>query len=131
MLIKSPADIPSSEITDKKVYLNRREFIRGVAGTTLATAAGAFAIEEVVRAQQPAAHGRKLATTPSSLSTNEAPNSWDHITTYNNFYEFGADYPDPAVYARDFKAEPWSVTVEGECARKGKLNLEDILKGET
>ena len=131
MLIKSPTAIPSSEITDRKAYLNRREFIRATAGTTVAAAAGSFAWEAVVHAQRPAAHGRKLATTPSALSTNEPPNSWDHITTYNNFYEFGAEYDKPALYARDFKAEPWSVIVEGECARKGKLNLEDILKGET
>jgi methionine sulfoxide reductase catalytic subunit len=131
MLIKRPANIPSSEITDKKVYVNRREFIRTVTGAALATGAGAVFTEELLCAQQPALHGRKLATKPSPLSTNEVPNSWDHITTHNNFYEFGTDVHEPAIYARNFKPEPWSVTVEGECAKKGTLNLEDILKGET
>jgi sulfoxide reductase catalytic subunit YedY len=131
MLIKRPADIPSSEITDKKVYLNRREFIRTATGTALATAAGALVTEELLHAQQPAPHGRKLMTTKSPLSTTETPNVWEHITTYNNFYEFGTDKGEPSIYARNFKPEPWTVTVEGECAKKGKLNLEDILKGET
>ena len=131
MLIARPADIPSSEITDKHVYINRREFIRTATATALAAAAGSLVTEEVLRAQQPAPHGRRLATTPSPLSTSEAPNSWDHITTFNNFYEFGTDVHEPAVFARNFKPEPWSVTVEGECARRGRLNLEDILRGET
>ena len=131
MLIKRPTDIPSSEITDKKAYANRREFIRAVTGTALATAAGALATEQLVSAQQPAPHGRKLMTKRSPLSTTETPNKWEHITTYNNFYAFGTDKNEPATYARNFKPEPWTVMVDGECAKKGKLNLEDILKGVT
>jgi sulfoxide reductase catalytic subunit YedY len=131
MLIKHPADIPSSEITDKKVYLNRREFIRTATATGVA-AAGALGASEVLSAQQPAPHGKKLVTTKSPFSTSETPNTWDHITTYNNYYEFGTDKGEPAIYARNFKApEPWTITVEGECNKKGPMNLEDILKGVT
>ena len=129
MLIRPPADIRSSEITDKHVYLNRRRFIHAVAGVAVATA-GSLALEIDASAQQPATHGRKLVTQPSPLSTNEAPTSWSNITTYNNFYEFGTGLHEPATNARDFKPEPWTVTVEGECARKGPVNLEDIIKGE-
>jgi sulfoxide reductase catalytic subunit YedY len=68
----------------------------------------------------------------SSLSTTEKPNTWQHITTYNNFYEFGTDKSDPANYAPRFKPpQPWTVAIEGEVAKPGKLTLEDILKGET
>jgi sulfoxide reductase catalytic subunit YedY len=131
MLIKRPSDIPSSEITPKSVYLNRRQFIRAAAGTALATAAGVAATEKFLRAQQPAPHGRKLQTKKSPLSTTETPNSWEHITTYNNFYEFGTDKNEPAYYSRNFKSEPWTVTIEGECGKTGQLNFEDVLKGET
>jgi len=131
MLIKRPADIPSSEITDKATYLNRRQFIRAAAGTAVA-AAGALGAADIVSAQQPAVHGKKLVTTKSPLSTTETPNTWDHITTYNNYYEFGTDKSEPAIYARSFKpGEPWTVTIDGECAKKGPMNLEDILKGAT
>src|SRR5258706_1421796 len=44
MLIRKPADIASSEITDKKLYLNRRNFMTAGAaalGGVAATAAGA------------------------------------------------------------------------------------------
>jgi sulfoxide reductase catalytic subunit YedY len=132
MLIKRPADIPSSEITDKKVYLNRRQFISAATGTVLATAAG-LGTTATLLAQQPAPHGRKLVTTKSPLSTTETPNTWEHITTYNNFYELEPGAGDgPSRVAKSFKpAEPWVVSVEGECAKGGKMNLEDILKGET
>jgi sulfoxide reductase catalytic subunit YedY len=124
--------IPSSEITDKKVYVNRREFMRAAGLGVLATAGGALAIEAPLAAQQPAPHGRKLTTVRSPLSTTETPNTWQHVTTHNNFYEFDSGAGGgPARLAGNFKSEPWTVTVEGECAKPGKMNLEDVMKGET
>jgi sulfoxide reductase catalytic subunit YedY len=35
------------------------------------------------------------------------------------------------MMARTFKTEPWTVTVEGECAKKAAWHLEDVLKGQT
>src|SRR5215470_8900604 len=130
MLIKRAPDIRSSEITDQKTYLNRREFIRA-AGTTALAAAGALAAEQLVAAQEPAPHRRKLMNVKKSpLSTSEMPNIWEHITTYNNYYEFGTDKNQPAALAKNFKTEPWTIKVEGECAKPGDYHLEDILKGQ-
>ncbi len=132
MIIKRAADIASSEITDERVYLNRRQFMQMTTGTALAVAAGAIVSEQLVGAQQPAPHGRLLQTKPSPLSTTEKPNTWEHITTYNNFYEFDSGAgPGPSRLARNFKPEPWTVAVEGECAKTGRMSLEDVLKGET
>src|SRR5216683_3479219 len=94
MLIKRPADIPSSEITSKTEYLNRRSFIQTAGGTAIAAAGiGLFwGAEGWLRAQEEAAHGRKLDNVQKSpLSTDAPPNSWKDITTYNNYYEFGID----------------------------------------
>ncbi len=119
--------IPSSEITARRVYLNRRAFMRN-----LMVAGGTTIVADTACAQQPAAHGRKLTTVRSSLSTTEKPNTWEQVTTYNNFYEFGTGKSDPAVYAPKYRPpQPWTVAIDGECAKPGKLNLEDILKGET
>ena len=77
------AEIPSSEITDKRLYLNRRAFM-----ASALAAAGASAITNLeLHAQQPAPRGRKLATVKSPLSGNDTPNAWEHLTTYNNFYD--------------------------------------------
>ncbi len=124
------ARIPSSEITDRTTYLGRREIVTAAAAVLGAAALGGRG----VRAQRPAEHGRALTTVPSPLSTTERPNTWEHVTTYNNFYEFGtnADHGDPARYAPRWRPrEPWTVSIEGECANAGTMALEDILKGET
>ena len=137
MLIKRPADIRSSEITDKKLYLNRRQFIQA-AGAVAGAAAGVGVLTKgaaVLHAVQPAVHGRKLANvkkgSPFSNTNGELMNTWEQITTYNNFYEFGTDKDQPAELSRNFKTEPWTVTVEGECGKPGKYSIDDILKGET
>jgi len=132
MLIKPPSDIRSSEITDKSLYLNRREFM---AAATVAAGAGVAACAagvDVLAQGTPAAHGQKLqGVTPSPLSTSEKPNTWEQITTYNNYYEFGTDKDSPSQYARNFRTTPWTVAVEGECAKPAVYHLEDILKGQT
>ena len=131
MLIKPPADIRSSEITDKKVWLNRRDFIKAAAGTAAVVAGAAVASEVVVHGQMPAPHGRKFdLVKKSSLSTTEKMNTWQQITTYNNYYEFGLDKDSPARYAKALKPSPWSVIVAGECNKPATWHLEDILKGQ-
>jgi len=84
-------------------------------------------------AGKPAPHGRKLANIKKSpLSvTNERPTSWNEITTYNNFYEFGLDKDSPSMLADRLKTEPWTIAVDGEVTKKAAFNLEDILKGRT
>ena len=132
MLIKPASDIRSSEITDKKLYHNRREFIRATTGTAVAAATGVLGAEAFLQAAAPAPHGRKLESVkPSPLSTDEKPNTWDQITTYNNYYEFGTDKDSPSMMSGNFKTQPWTVAVEGECNKKAVWNLEDILKGQT
>lgn len=132
MVIKHASDIRSSEITDKKLYLNRRDFIR--ASGTAAVAAGILgASQSELQAAVPAPRGRKLeGVKPSPLSTTEErQNTWDQITTYNNFYEFGTDKEAPSLHAKSLKTEPWKIVVEGECAKPAAYQLEDILKGQT
>jgi methionine sulfoxide reductase catalytic subunit len=131
MLIKPASDIRSSEITDKTVYLNRREFIRAGGGTAIAAAAGLIAAEALVQARG-AEHGRKLENVKKgSFGADEKLNAWEDITSYNNYYEFGTDKASPAELAKHLKADPWSVVVDGECTKKATYHLEDILKGET
>ena len=64
----------------------------------------------------------------SKYSTKDTPNTFEEITTYNNFYEFGTGKEDPAKNAVDFDAKPWSITVEGECNNTGTFDLEDFIK---
>jgi len=117
MLIRRPADIQSSEITDPAIYHRRREFIKGAA------ALGAMA---ALPFQADAA--TKLAAKKSGYTVDESLTPYKDITTYNNFYEFGTDKSSPAVLARDFVTRPWTVTVEGMVKRPTTFGIDDLLK---
>jgi len=124
MLIKKPADIRPSEITSKENYLNRRDFIRAgsIAGASvLAGPALAAIIPDGGRA--------KLSNvSKSDFSTDETPNSYEDITTYNNYYEFGTGKDDPYQNAQNFEARPWSITVDGHAEKTGTFHFEDFIK---
>ncbi len=130
MLIKKPADIRESEVTPKELFLKRREFIAAAGVTAAAVATNGFGVlgdDEMGAAQNPGA--QKLAAAKNAaLSTDEKLNSYKDVTTYNNFYEFGLDKGDPAKYAHSLRTRPWSVVVEGQCAKPGTYNIEDIMK---
>ena len=124
MLIKKPSDIRPSEITSYDNYLNRRDFIR--AG---AIAGGSLLAASALGAVIPEGQLAKLDNVRKSpFSTDEAPNSYDDITTYNNYYELGTGKDDPVVYARDFEPRPWTISVEGHAERTGTFDLDDFVK---
>ena len=111
-------DLKWSDVTPKADYLNRRQIMAGAAAAA-ALAAG------------PALSGAKIRAVPSAYSTDEAPNSYEDITSYNNFYEFGTSKTDPAKNAHRLTTDPWSVRVDGLVDRPGNYDLADILKGVT
>ena len=83
---KTPKDrIPGSEITPPEVYVRRRELLAGLAGALVPAALRA----------DPAGPALQYRREPR-WSTDERPNSWEEITTYNNYYEFGTGKQDPS-----------------------------------
>ena len=124
MLIKigQPSDIRSSEITPEPVYRSRREFLQ----LTAAGAVGAVACGPL--GQDLSAQAAIPNVKPSPLSTDERPHSWDQITTYNNFYEFGTNKSDPAAHAHRLTVKPWTVKVDGLVAKPADYALGDLIK---
>jgi sulfoxide reductase catalytic subunit YedY len=136
MLIKKPADISSSEITDQKTYLNRRLFMRGaiLAGSVAATGllyrklnSPAAVVEE-----RPKIVGVVTPPSDEALSkgfkVNESLTSFEDITNYNNFYEFSTDKQSVASAARGFVAQPWTVEVGGLVNKPKTFDIDDLLK---
>ncbi|WP_265501707.1 protein-methionine-sulfoxide reductase catalytic subunit MsrP [Paracoccus beibuensis] len=101
-----------SDVTPHRMYLDRRKFI-GVSAAALALPALAS------RAQA-------LTGRPSPLSTDQPPNTFEEITNYNNFYEFGTGKEDPARYADQLTVDPWSVEIGGLVDRPGSYGVEDL-----
>ena len=130
MLIKQAPDIRSSEITPERVYRNRRQFIQTTSGVVAGAIAGGTVLgryDGAARAQEPI---QNLVKSP--LSTDDEQNSYEDITSYNNFYEFGTDKEDPARYAHEMSIDPWSVRVEGEMHKPAAdVAIEDLLRPDT
>jgi len=129
-------DLPSSEITPEGVYFDRRKFLTaaGVIGAGLigakalnASSLTAGPLTPGARTVLPRQQQRPLGT-PYGLQPTDVPTPEDDVTSYNNFYEFGTGKDDPAMNAGEFKPRPWTVKVEGLCAKPGTYQLEDFLK---
>ena len=132
MLIGKPPDIPSSAITPKDQYLNRRRFLRGaVSGVVAASAAalGGERLAEIVSPSIGALAGTRLETVKSPLTTTgEELTSLKDVTTYNNFYEFGVDKGEPSMNAGGLPTRPWTVRVDGKVKTPKVFDIDALLK---
>jgi methionine sulfoxide reductase catalytic subunit len=129
MLIKKPQDINSSEITPKSAYFTRRRFITGAAATGAAVAAGFYLRNTVSEANRTVEASAKLSgITKSQFSTTEKPTSFQDITNYNNYYEFSTDKYKPNGLSANFRARPWTVSIEGLVKKPKKLDIDTIMK---
>ena len=122
--MKRSIRILPSEITPEIACRSRREFLAGLAGAGVAASLPATAQEvlTVNLVERPPRFTRNAA-----YSTTEKANTYAEITSYNNFYEFGTGKEDPAENSHRLRPRPWSVVVEGECEKPGRLALEDLL----
>jgi sulfoxide reductase catalytic subunit YedY len=128
MLIKKAQDIPSSEITPKNLYLNRRRFLTEAAMAGAAAAVG-VALKETVAPSTTALAGNKIdGIKKSSFSTTEAVTPYNDVTHYNNYYEFSTEKQEPAELAKNFHARPWKVKIDGQVEKKQDLDVDAIIK---
>jgi sulfoxide reductase catalytic subunit YedY len=136
MLIKRAPGIPSSEITDEKLYVRRREFMRLAGSAVVAAAAGPLIPGCTSDPVSAGAAGETLAAgqmvlsnvKPKVVTTDEKLNSFEEITSYNNFYEFGLGKDDPKRYSNRMKTSPWKVKIDGHCNKPAEYLLEDLTK---
>ncbi len=113
-------DISPRDITDHGIYLNRRAFMIGVAALALAPWGREAEAQGNLQPLQ--------ATKNPAYQLQEALTSYKNVTTYNNFYEFGTDKGDPAAHAASLKTRPWTVQVDGLCAKPKTFDIEEVLK---
>ncbi len=127
--MSSKNDIRSSEITDEKTYLNRRNFIRAglLAGTTAATGLGYRFLNPPPPKEVATANIENVVkNTDENLP--DDPTSLKDITNYNNFYEFSTSKTAVASEAENFVTKPWTVSVEGLVKKPKVFGLEELLK---
>jgi sulfoxide reductase catalytic subunit YedY len=128
---------PSREITPESVYVRRREFIKTGArllGTAAAVGAGltwlvraAPAPDAPETAPLPTPAGAPVAA-PTYPVPDEPQTSFQSVTTYNNFYEFGLDKDEPARNAHTLVSTPWTIEVTGEVRQPRTIAIDDLLQ---
>ncbi len=120
MPIRHANNILPSEITPPDLYRERRRFMQGM---------GALAVGAILGVAPEARAGVKLPGVRASLyKLDDTRTPYKDVTTYNNFYEFGAGKDDPARNAGSLKTRPWTVTIEGEVANPRVYDIDTLLK---
>jgi sulfoxide reductase catalytic subunit YedY len=128
MLIKKPSHIPSSEITPKGLYLDRRKFLAGVS-LAGAAAIGGGVLRELATPRASVEAGTKIdGIQKSRFSTDEKITPAKDVENYNNYYEFSTDKYEPAGLAKNFRTRPWTVKIEGLVKTKKTLDIDSIMK---
>ncbi len=122
----------ASEITPARIYQQRRELLRLMAGGAAGAVLASWAARDARASQVP--RPGKLAALPGRVSSLAGATTMEKLTDYqdasgyNNFYEFGMDKADPARNAHTLPTSPWTVSVEGLVKKPGNYALEDLLK---
>ncbi len=127
--IRKASDIRPSEITSHSAYLERRRFLKAGVSAFAGLGLARAGIAEAAIQRGPG----KLEAIPDIRETGYRPEEsvteYEHITTYNNFYEFGTDKSDPHRNAGKLNTRPWTIVVDGECEEPGEIGIEEILSG--
>ena len=97
-----------SDVTPQALFLNRRQIMAGGVALLASPALG-----------------------KSPYSTDDAPNTFEEISGYNNYYEFGTAKEDPAPYSGTLTTTPWTVQVDGMVDKPGTYDLGDLISGMT
>ena len=116
-MVKFNSEYSHADVTPKSYWLNRRKLMMGGAGAVLASP---FAGSVLGKAFP--------SPTASPYSTVQEPHSFEDITTYNNFYEFGTRKGDPAKHAHNLTTEPWSVKIDGVCDNPGEYSVHELIE---
>src|SRR5262245_50957002 len=119
-MIRSAGGLKGPDVTQYDEYLDRRAVILDAPVTVLAAPLGAAAA--------PAALHALRATPNPAYKLDDPPTPLKYITSYNNFYEFGVNKEDPARLAGSLKTRPWTVKVEGLCAKPRGFDIDEILR---
>ena len=119
-----PLIIPSSEITPETVFYKRRELIQLAAGGAFGLGMSSWFSRDAFGQSS----NKLSATANPAYTVMEKQTSFQDVTSYNNFYEFGTDKSDPVSYASSLITSPWKISVEGLVSKPRVFDIDDLLK---
>ena len=99
-------DLTSADVTPQQMFLNRRQIMTGALGLGALGVAGAADAQATLK-----------------------PNTWEEITSYNNYYEFGTGKDDPFKNAKALDLTNWTIQVDGLVNNPGTYSVADLTLG--
>ena len=123
MVIKKSTNIavPSSSITSRHIYLNRRRFMQGSA------ALAGSALLAACRPPRPDAAALQGSQDGRSDELGNLLTSYQEVTGYNNYYEFSTDKRQVATLAEGYSTSPWQVAVGGLVRNPTTFGMQELL----
>lgn len=119
--------LPDETITPKEVFEKRRQLIKAAAAGSFGATLAPF-FSRTTFAAEPAAKTKLPSKINRQYSTMEKLSSYEDVTSYNNFYEFGLDKGDPAVNAHTLQTRPWQLSIEGLVHKPKIIDIDALLK---
>ncbi len=115
-------DLKYSDITNEDLFINRRKFIKLGAASVVANSA---LMELLAKENIPVSNLDYLKdANPQDLKLN----SYDQITSYNNFYEFTTSKEGVKPMAHTLKTKPWIITIDGLVEKPYEIDVSDLIK---
>jgi sulfoxide reductase catalytic subunit YedY len=124
-LIRRPSWFLSErEATPESVFLNRRSLIKG-AGALALGAAMMPGMADAAPSEQPWTPAPPMH--PAYRDAGRPVTGEKINSSYNNFFEFGSS-KDIAPRAQAMNIDPWTIKIDGACAKPQSIGLEDLVK---
>jgi sulfoxide reductase catalytic subunit YedY len=119
---KKTWQINENEVTPKELFKKRRNFIKLGAATLISSGA---VMEALAKEDLPKV---TLDFIKDKNINNLKLNTFEQITSHNNFYEFTTNQSKVKDIAHTLETENWTVTIDGLVENPMEVDLDDLVK---
>lgn len=114
--------LSEADVTDETLFNDRRKFLKLGAAMAVSTAT---VLELAAKEALPMPN---LDYAKDSNAKDLELNTYDQITSYNNFYEFTTDKKGVKPLAKHFKSDPWTLTIDGLVAKPITIDPRELMR---
>lgn len=119
-------ELPESLVTPEHMFLDRRAFMAGAAGSIAALSPTLAAAQRVADIPDPTAD--LYPAKPNTTYPVDRPQTDEMIaTSYNNFFEFGSDKSISRA-AQALRIRPWTIAIDGMVEKPFEIGVDDLIR---
>ena len=125
--IRQGWELPESAATPEALVFGRRDFLKAAGGAAIAGAvAGCGDVSSAAEAADPSTSLYPFQRN-AAYTLDRAITSQDIVTSYNNYYEFGAS-KNIVRAAQRLSLRPWQISIEGMVEKPFKVDIDTLMK---